>query len=149
MMAVFSGSPDLDSLFEYNQIHNTNFKESDFKELTPFFKSSKVFQTTLKLFGSSIGRSHILRLDKGGFFPPHRDVDQDSFRLFCSVASTNSYVFILDEQKISFKKEQFYCLNTKLSHSLFSFKDNNLFAVFNIDLNESSSQNIYKNLESF
>ncbi|MCZ0932512.1 MAG: hypothetical protein OXJ52_05100 [Oligoflexia bacterium] len=145
----FSGSPDLDSLFEYNQIHNTHYNESDFREPTPFFKSSQTLQTALKPFEGSIGRSHILKLDKGGFFPPHRDGDNGSFRLFFSITSANHYVFILDEQKISLKLEQFYCLNTNLSHSLFSFKDNSLFAVFNIDLNESSIQSIYKNLESF
>ena len=145
----FSGSPDLDSLYEYNQIHNTNFKESDFREFSPFFKSSKALQTVLKPFEDSMGRSHILRLDKGGFFPPHRDLDFHSFRLFCSITSTNRYVFILDGQKVSFKKEQFYCLNTRLSHSLFSFGNNSLYAVFNIDLDKNSIQNIYKNLTSF
>ena len=145
----FSGSPDLDSLYEYNQIHGSNFKESDFREPTAFFKSSKVLQTALKSFEGSIGRSHLLSLDKGGFFPPHRDSDQNSFRLFCSITSLFNYVFILDDQKVSLKKEQFYCLNTRLSHSLFSFKDNSLFIVFNIDLSRISIQNIHKNLESY
>ena len=145
----FSGKPNLDSLFEYNQIHNTHYKESDFREPTSFFKSSQTLQKALKPFEGAIGRSHILKLDKGGFVPPHRDWGNCSFRLFFSITSSVHYVFILDGQKISLKLEQFYCLNTNLSHSLFSFKDNSLFAVFNIDLNESSLQSVYKNLESF
>ena len=145
----FSGSPDLDSLYEYNQIHNTKYREADFREPTPFFTSSQILKTALQPFEGLIGRSHILKLDRGGFFPPHRDMDFTSFRLFFSIVDNKQYAFILENQKISFTKGQIYCLNTRMSHSLFSFEDNSLFAVFNIDLNKSSVYSIYKNLETF
>ena len=142
----FSGVPDLDSLYEYNQEHKTNYDECDFREPTPFFKSCESLNTVLQPFKDVIGRSHILKLDKGGFFPPHRDLS-NSFRLFFSLTHSKRYAFILNDKKLCLKKNQLYCLNTKLAHSLFSFVDNSLFAVFNINLCESSIQNIYKNLE--
>ena len=141
-----TGIPNLDSLLEYNQIHGTDYKESDFRKPSPFFKSSQILKTALQPFEGLIGRSHILKLDKGGFIPPHRDRDLNSFRLFCSITSADRYVFILDEQKIQLKQGRLYCLNTRLSHSLFSFTDNSLFAVFNIDLNKTSLQSIHKKL---
>ena len=144
----FSGAPDLDSLYEYNKIHKTNYKESSFRKATPLFQSSVSLKTTLKPFEDSLGRSHILKLDKGGFFPPHRDLSNTSFRLFISLADSPYYTFILNEQKISFRPGQLYCLNTKLTHSLFSFENNSLFIVFNTDLSRQSLQNIYKNLEA-
>ena len=143
-----SGTPDLDSLYEYNQENQSNYEECDFKEPTAFFKSCESLKTALKPFEGAIGRSHILKLDKGGFFPPHRDLDIKSFRLFFSLVSSNSYAFILNEKKLFLPKNQFYCLNTRLAHSLFSFKDNNLFGVFNIELSESSLQSVFKKLDA-
>ena len=145
----FSGIPDLDSIYEYNQENKTNYEECDFREPTPLFKSSESLKTALQPFEGAIGRSHILKLDKGGFFPPHRDPSLKSFRLFFSLTPLNNYMFVLNEKKLSLQKNQLYCLNTRLAHSLFSFQDNSLFAVFNIDLSESSIKNLYKNLDAF
>ncbi len=146
----FSGIPDLDSLYEYNKLNNTEFDESDFREWTPFFKNCKSLKSAMEPFHDCIGRSHILRLDKGGFFPPHRDLSQVSFRLFISLCeSPQDYVFILNEKKVFFQPHQGYFINTLLSHSLFSFVDGSLFAVFNIDLNEESVKAVFNNLSVY
>ena len=145
----FSGKPNLGSIYEYNQENKTNYDECDFREPTPLFKSCESLKTALQPFEGAIGRSHIIRLDKGGFFPPHRDFSINSFRLFFSLAPLTNYAFILNEKKLFLTQNQLYCLNTRLTHSLFSFEDNSLFAVFNIDLSESSIKNLYKNLDAF
>ena len=143
----FSGVPDLDSLFEYNKINKTSYGEPSFRKTTPLFQSSSALKAALNPFKGLLGRSHILKLDKGGFFPPHRDLSDTSFRLFIPLVDSPHYVFILNEQKISFRTGQLYCLNTKLPHSLFSFTDDSLFIILNIDLNRNSIQSIYKHLE--
>ena len=146
----FSGVPDLDSLYEYNKLNDTEFDEPDFREWTPLFKSCKSLKSAMEPFHNCIGRSHILRLDKGGFFPPHRDLSQTSFRLFISLCeSPQDYVFILDEKKVFFQPHQVYFINTLLSHSLFSFTDESLFVVFNIDLNEESIEAVFNNLSVY
>ena len=142
----FSGVPDLDSLFEYNRLHGTNLDEPDFREWTPFFKDCKPLREAMTPFHNFMGRSHILRLDKGGFFPPHRDLIHSSFRLFISLCDDMDFVFILDDKKVFFKQNRLYFINTFLSHSLFSFGDESLFAIFNIDLCKESIRAVFNNL---
>ncbi len=143
----FSGIPDLDSLREYNSLNGTNLDEPDFKKWTPFFKNCAPLKSALRPFHNYMGRSHILRLDKGGFFPPHRDLSSSSFRLFISLCKqAENYVFILDKNRVFFQAGRLYFINTCLSHSLFSFEDQSFFAVFNIDLCPEAVDAVFQNL---
>ena len=146
----FSGVPDLDSLYEYNKLHGTNFDEPDFRKWTAFFKDCTSLKSAVEPFHKCIGRSHILKLDRGGFFPPHRDLSYSSFRLFISLCDNKQdYVFILDDKRVFFQQNQIYFINTLLSHSLFSFIDGSLFVVFNIDLNKESVKAVFDNLSIY
>ncbi len=82
----FSGIPDLDSLREYNILNNTNYTELDFKNRTSIINHIPELNQLLDAFPDH-GRCHFLKLDQGGFFPPHRDNGTSSslpftFRLF-------------------------------------------------------------------
>lgn len=145
----FSGVPDLDSLREYNQLNGTNFDEPDFRKQTPFFRDCKPLSEALLPFHNYMGRSHILRMDRGGFFLPHRDWSTASFRLFIPLCDGESYVFILDDRRVFFQQGQVYFINILLSHSLFSFRDDNLFVVFNIDLNREAVNAVFRNLSAY
>lgn len=144
----FSGIPDLDSLVEYNRLNGTNFNEPDFRKWTPFFKNCVSLQEAISPFQNYMGRSHILRLDKGGFFPTHRDISNTSFRLFISLCNNENYVFILDEKRVFFQPGRLYFFNSLLCHSLFSFVDQSLFVVFNIDLCREAVITVFKNLSA-
>ena len=146
----FSGIPDLDSLFEYNKLHGTSFDEPDFRVQTDFFKNSNTLFSALRPFHHYMGRSHILKFNKGGFFPPHRDLSENSFRLFISFCGgVNDYAFILDENKVFFSPGQVYFVQTMLSHSLFSFVDEALFALFNIDLRREAVEALFRHLSCY
>ena len=146
----FSHTPDLDSLNEYNKEHGTSFDESDFKEWTPFFKNCQELREMMTPFHKYMGRSHILRLNKGGFFPPHRDsitVVPKHFRLLISFGDPfHHFVFLLDDERMYLEPGRLYFINTRLVHSLFSFVDKSDFAVFNIDLCEGSVRAVLNNL---
>ena len=146
----FSGVPDLDSLMEYNKEHGTDFKESSFKTWTPLFKELHYLQEIMEPFHKYISRSHILRLNKGGFFPPHRDdlsfVPQ-SFRIFMSLSHPDWFVFLLNNEVQNFFPGRLYFINTYLSHSLFSFRNENDFLIFNIDLSEESVKTVLRQLK--
>lgn len=145
----FSGSPDLDSLKEYNRENNTNLTESDFREWTPLFKECEELQNIIEPFRKYIGRSHVLRLNRGGFFPPHRDdiaFIPRSFRLFISLSDSDHFVFVLDDETVFFYPGQLYFINTHLSHCIFSFYDKNDFIIFNVDLSEESVKAVIKKL---
>ena len=146
----FSGIPDLDSLLEYNRENGTNLDETDFRKWTPFFKACEELQKIMQPFQDFIGRSHILRLNKGGFFPFHRDsLDfiPKSFRLFISLSSYNQFVFLLDDERMLFEPGRLYFIDTQLVHCLFSFEDKSDFVIFNMDLSEKSVREVINNLQ--
>lgn len=146
----FAHVPDLDSLIEYNKEHGTSFNESDFREWTPFFQTCSELREMMTPFHEYMGRSHILRLNRGGFFPFHRDsitLIPTSFRLLISFGNPfHHFVFLLDNERVYFEPGRLYFVNTRLSHCLFSLEDKSDFAVFNIDLCEGSVKALLSSL---
>ena len=145
----FAHVPNLDSLSEYNKEHGTNFGEGDFRKWTPFFEACQELREMMTPFHKHMGRSHILRLNKGGFSPPHRDgmtLIPTHFRLLISLSHSDNFVFLLDNERVFFRRGWLYFFNTQLAHTLFSFTDKNDFIVFNIDLCEDSIRSVLNNL---
>ena len=101
-----SGIPDLDSLFEYNKQHNTSITEASINVKTPVNANISVIQRLLSIF-DTLGRSHFIRLNKGGFFPPHRDgkiLDVTCFRIItlCQNCNPNQFQFIYEDKVARF-----------------------------------------------
>lgn len=128
---------DLDSLHEYNKLHNTSFEEDSFKTKTSVFKSFSKLQKDLEPISQYICRSHIIKLNAGGFFPPHRDLDPKTFRLISlsNNCSISNFVLLLNNQRIFLDQQHLYFLNTRVAHSVFSFEDDVFFFIFNILVN--------------
>ncbi|MFZ3229625.1 MAG: cupin domain-containing protein [Pseudobdellovibrio sp.] len=133
-----SGRPDLDSLFEFNKENGTRYSESDFKVPTQYFEP---FNFMPQFF--DLGRSHIIRLGSGGFFPYHRDFDEDTFRIIYTISGCgeNNFVWIQNNQVIKFQDNSWYYVNTKMIHSVFSFFGSE-FAVFNVIKSEKSKKSL-------
>lgn len=123
-----NGTPDLDSLSEYNLINNTSYKEKDFKIPTIH---SKPFNDFLSKW--EVGRSHYLKLNPGGFFPWHRDSDMQTFRIIYTIKNCNPgyFIWIHDDKILQLSDNKWYFINTKRKHCLFSFEES-MFAVFNV-----------------
>ncbi len=148
-----SGTPDLDSLREYNRINKKSFEESSFKKKTQVVKSMPSLEKVFDVFGESISRSHIIRFANGGFFPPHRDIyvattAKETFRLFAllSFAHPSQYHFVLDGQLRFFMPGVLYYINTSLEHSFVSFSDDLMILVMNVDLNEKTIQTVQEHM---
>ena len=62
-----SGIPDLDSLIEYNKLNNVRIKEIDINVRTPVAEKVRSITPLLDIF-DTLGRSHFIRLNQGGFF---------------------------------------------------------------------------------
>lgn len=129
---------DLDSLPEYNKENNTNYDELSFKEFTEVYKLSLEIQKIVAPFKQYIGRSHILMLPKGGYFPPHRDLpvytnEQHSLRIIVPLSGCNppDLYFLYEDKPLHFKHGTAYFLNTNKTHSLFSMKGS-MMIVLNI-----------------
>lgn len=134
----FSGKPDLYSLREYKKFYNKDYIESDFKARTNVVEFIPELNEFLDFWEPNLGRTHFLRLDKGGFFPPHRDngalVTVPTFRILIPINNfgINDMKWIQDEKLLRLNKGQVYFINTTKLHSLFSFTDECTMLVVNV-----------------
>jgi hypothetical protein len=132
-----SGVPDLDSLSQYRIKTGIDYLEKDFKIKTPLLKD---LESTCNIFNNyDLGRSHVIKLDKGGHFPPHRDLD-DTFRLICwlDCSPPNDMVFMSENRPLYLTRGVFYFINTIKYHSLFSFSNDNKMIILNVILDEKN-----------
>lgn len=133
---------DLDSIKEYNKENNTEYDELSFNKFTKVYHTSPEIQKIVEPFKNHIGRSHILSLQEGGYFPPHRDLpvyveQQNSLRILVPLNGCNppDMYFMYEDKPLHFEHGRAYFLNTNKSHNLFSFKGSNMI-VLNIKTNE-------------
>ena len=137
---------DLDSIKEYNKENNTEYDELSFNKFTEVYNVSSEIQKIVEPFKEHIGRSHILSLRAGGYFPPHRDLpvyveEQNSLRILVPLKGCNppDMYFMYDNKPLQFEHGRAYFLNTNKSHSLFSFKDS-----YMVVLNVRTNEEVYK-----
>ena len=133
---------DLDSIKEYNKENNTEYDELSFNKFTEVYNVSSEIQKIVEPFKNHIGRSHILHLAEGGYFPPHRDLpvyveQQNSLRVLIPLKGCNppDMYFMYEDKPLHFEHGRAYFLNTNKSHNLFSFKGSDMI-VLNIKTNE-------------
>ena len=146
-----SGIPDLDSLLEYNVLNNVRIKEVDINVRTPVAERVKSIKPLLDIF-DTLGRSHFIRLNRGGFFPPHRDsklLNVSCFRVItlCHNCNRNQFNFIYEDRLLNLKPGKPYFINTRKVHSVFSYVDDSVQCVLNVPLTEENYKAISKNLD--
>jgi len=119
-----SGLPDLDSLKEYNKENMTTYTEREFNKPTPVFDHPDL-RNFLQPVKNYIFRSHILKLNPGGYFPPHRDfwgTELGSFRIVIPLKNIDppGVNFILEDKILNWKQGHMYFLNTAKVHYTFN-----------------------------
>lgn len=142
-----SGIPDLDSIREYNIENNTQHEEEDFNVPTLAYEN---FKEILDPFEPWLFRTHVLKLNPGGFFPPHRDaLGLRSFRLIaplknCDAPGVN---FILENKILNFHLGRVYFVDTVKMHYIFNGTlDPSYWLVMNIKCNKESTEQVLLNL---
>lgn len=134
----FSGEPDLYSLVEYKQMTGKTISEREFTKRTNLVEFLPELNTFLDFFEPALGRTHFLKLNKGGFFPPHRDnghfVNVESYRILVPICNfgINDMKWIQEEQILRLEIGKTYFINTSRPHSIFSFVDNCIMLVLNV-----------------
>jgi hypothetical protein len=134
----FGGEPDLYSLRDYAEMTGQQYTEIHFKKRTNIVEFLPELNKFLDFFEPALGRVHFLKLDKGGFFPPHRDngklVNIESYRILVPIANfgINDMKWIQEEQVLRLDLGKTYFINTTRPHSLFSFVDNCIMLVLNV-----------------
>lgn len=138
-----SGKPDLYSLREFHQREGTLYRERDFSVPTPVYHSCKSIQPLLDHFSPHLGRTHFLRFEAGGYFPPHRDGagadEADTFRIFVPLlgVTRSNFAFLYNEERLVLEIGCTYFINTLVNHSLFAFAPLTVM-VCNVVLNHES-----------
>lgn len=141
-----SGKPDLDSLYEYYNETGIILKEQDFNKKTPVYKH---FEKWLDPFRDFLGRTHVIKLETGGYFPPHRDNKHsniDSFRLFLPLNyDSQKTFFLLENKKMEFDNGKIYFIDTAKLHTLFHTGDKPFyFVIANVILSQESVDSTLK-----
>jgi hypothetical protein len=137
-----SGEIDLNSIKEWNEIHGTDYHELSFKTPTEYWKSLEVISGEFNEVEKHIGRSHLLKLSKGGIFPPHRDNYRETDRTFRLISLINespkSMHLIVDDKLARLRPYYLYFLNTRKVHSVVSFEEDTYLLVLNMELCEQT-----------
>jgi hypothetical protein len=125
---INQSGPALSSLLEWNAKYGTEWEESDFVVPTPVYAHSKALQDLLPPILPYIRRAHFLKIQPGGYFPPHRDTrraDPDTFRLLIALDNCHApyFRFMMGNETINFVPGDMYAVNTTLEHSLFNMNE--------------------------
>lgn len=141
-----TGIPDLDSLHQYNAENGTSYEEKDFNVFTEAYNNDDI-QGMLKPYEEFLFRTHVIKLNPGGYFPPHRDYRRnnfDSVRLISPLR--NICPFLLEEKLLNWEQGKLYFLNTAKEHTLFNNQlEPSYWLVANVLLNENSYNTITDN----
>lgn len=135
------GNDNVSSLKEYNDASNTKLSNKDFTEYTDICHSLPTIKSILDPFTPWIGRSHIIRIDAGGFFPPHYDTitaDDDEYdvRLVAAIHNIThmnfKWLYDTNDRVIPLQNGDLWFINTGKPHSVFSFKNDAVIMVANL-----------------
>jgi hypothetical protein len=142
-----SGIPNLDSLLQYNNENNTSFKEEDFSTPTPVYE---YFKDILDPFKSWLGRTHILKINPGGYFPPHHDAhDLKTFRLIVPLQNVSppNISFIVEDKILNLEVGRVYFVDTVKMHYLFNTSEKPTYwIVINVKTTPESVKKIIRNM---
>jgi hypothetical protein len=140
--------------FGYSEKHLREvMAESNFTMYTEAMMGLPEIKEKVDLFMPYIGRVHLLRIDKGGYFPPHRDfpqLDPEYVRLTCvfGKAKSENYCLLYDGKPFYHDPGYLYFHNYQKDHSLFSFSDGVYVLVLTVKLNASTYQKLIRYMMS-
>jgi hypothetical protein len=144
-----SGIPDLDSLYEYNKKNNTDIKNQDINIYTEVYYKSPYLQKLIEPWKPWLGRCHFLKLNAGGYFPEHYDINKldysyEEIRLIAFVNNTSKYTmkFLYEDKLLEVQNGTLYWFNANKRHSVFSMQDECIMIVFCLKFNDKLFENI-------
>lgn len=130
-----SGIPDLTSLKNYEQETGIVVNNQDIVVPTKVWTQSEELSRLLLPWERWITRCHFLRMDRGGFFPDHFDINKhdssyDEIRLTAFV-NVNEYHFkwLYDDKIVKCNNGSLWYFNGNKRHCVFSTKDDMIIIV--------------------
>ena len=146
-----SGIPDLDSLYEFNKDNNVEITNQDIKTYTSVYETMPTLQKVIEPWKPWLGRCHFLKLNAGGYFPEHYDINKldynyDDTRLIGFVNNSSKYTmkFLYEDKLMEVKNGSLYWFNASKRHSVFSMQDDCIMIVFCLKFDENLFETIIK-----
>lgn len=139
----------LNSFGYMQRYHNVEMKEENFTTPTQVYHALNEISDIVEIFKPDIGRVHLLRVDQGGYFPPHRDFPgaaPEYFRLLAvfGKCKPENFVHTLDG-KLFYPDPGFvYFCNFQLDHAVASFSDGLHALILTVRLNKRTHDLIIK-----
>lgn len=140
----------LNSFGYMQKYHDVEMKEENFTTPTEVYNKVPELAKLVDAFKPDIGRVHLLRVDKGGFFPPHRDfpgVGPEWMRLLMvfGKCKPENFVHMLDGKPVYPDPGYLYFVNFQLDHSVFSFSDGLYALILTVKVNQRTHDLIINN----
>tara|TARA_B100001057_G_scaffold497547_1_gene601966 strand:- start:16566 stop:17213 length:648 start_codon:yes stop_codon:yes gene_type:complete len=140
----------LNSFGYMQKYHDVEMKEENFTTPTEVYNKIPELAKLVDAFAPDIGRVHLLRVDQGGFFPPHRDfpgVGPEWMRLLLvfGKCKPENFVHMLDGKPMYPDPGYLYFVNFQLDHSVFSFSDGLYALILTCKVNDRVHDLIIKN----
>lgn len=140
----------LNSFGYMQKYHSVEMKEENFTTPTQVYTELSEISSIVDQFRPDIGRVHLLRVDQGGFFPPHRDfvgAMPEYFRLIAvfGKCSPENYVQMIDGKSVYLEPGFLHFVNFQLDHSVFSFSDGLYSLILTVKLNQRTYDLITRN----
>jgi hypothetical protein len=125
--------------------------ELDFNTPTSLFHQCKSLHCLFEYF-SPVGRSFLLRVNKGGWFYPHRDspaLFRNSMRVvvFCKNSLPSQFEWWIDGRKMEIEEGRAYYVNTRKVHKTMSFVDHSTHLILNIPVTLDNAGRILRALQ--
>lgn len=148
------GNENVSSLNEYNRSTGKRYTNRDFIEPTDVYHGLPTISKILEPFRPWLGRTHVIRIDAGGYFPPHYDsvvADDPEYdvRLVAGINNVNNrtfkWLYDTDDRVLDLRNGSIYLINTSKPHSVFSFVDDAIFLVANLRFDRSLLKEILTN----
>jgi len=111
--------------------------ETEFCYKTDLYDALPSLHPLLEYF-QPLGRTMLVKANKGGFFPPHKDwpvLTRDTFRVvaFCSYhCSGSNFEWEMENQKMPIEPGMAYYVDTRKTHRTHSWADDSIHLIMNI-----------------
>ena len=140
----------LNSFGYMQKYHDVEMKEENFTTPTEVYNKIPELAKLVDAFAPDIGRVHLLRVDQGGFCPPHRDfpgVGPEWMRLLLvfGKCKPENFVHMLDGKPMYPDPGYLYFVNFQKDHSVFSFSDGLYALILTCKVNDRVHDLIIKN----
>jgi hypothetical protein len=130
------GDSYTDSLSMPEAIRRTgkNLKDADFKYPTELYNHLECLHPALDFF-APLGRTMLIKMNKGSFFVPHKDdpyLTRDCFRIAAFFGKVNDFEWEMCGQKVDIEPGRFYYVDTRKTHRTHSWQHSSIHLIVNI-----------------